>query len=308
MVAQQVREALEQAGHEAEAISACDDVCGLCRDLERASPELVFNLLEEFGGKENGNIGVCAVLDLLGLRYTGSGPGESYLGQDKAVAKRMLAFENIQYPKFALFSQDQGLETGGNLRMPLFVKPAALDASLGIGEKSLVHNARGLMERVLAVHQECNDDALAEEFIEGREFYVGVLGNAEPIALPVIEADFSGLPAGKPKIYDRKAKWEPGTPEHRGTTTKVAEVEPELAARLQKVAVDAYRALRVRDYGRVDLRLSNSGEIYVLEVNASCYLEKSDEFATAAKAAGISYVDLIRRIVELAVQRYEARS
>jgi D-alanine-D-alanine ligase len=280
----------------------------LCEALERAHPELVFNLLEEFGGKESGNIGVCALLDLLNLPYTGSGPGESYLMQDKALAKRMLAFDNIAYPKFALFSQDQGLETGGNLRMPLFVKPAALDGSLGIGEKSLVHSAKELMERVLAVHNECKDDALAEEFIEGREFYVGVLGNAEPIALPVIEADFSGLPKGAPKIYDRKAKWEPGSPEYRGTSTKIAELEPELAARLQKVATDAYRALRVRDYGRVDLRLSESGEIYVLEVNANCYLEKSDEFATAAAAAGISYLDLVRRIVELAVKRYEARS
>jgi len=226
VVAQQVTEALQQAGHEAAPVLACDDVRELCDQLAKAKPELVFNVLEEFGGKENGNIGVCALLDLLGLRYTGSGPGESYLGQDKAVAKRMLAFENIAYPKFALFSQDQGLETGGNLRMPLFVKPAALDASLGIGQKSLVHDAKGLMERVLAVHNDCKDDALAEEYIAGREFYVGVLGNPEPMALPVIEADFSGLPAGAPQIYDRKAKWEPGSAEYRGTSTKVAEISP----------------------------------------------------------------------------------
>src|SRR4051812_23782707 len=121
--------------------------------------------------------------------------------------------------------------------MPLFVKPVALDASIGIGSASLVHDAKELMERVLAVHTECNDSALAEEYIEGRELYVGVLGNAEPQALPPIEADFSGLPAGAPKVYDRKAKWEPGSAEFNGTRTGLAQLSDEFRARVQKTAV-----------------------------------------------------------------------
>jgi D-alanine-D-alanine ligase len=181
--------------------------------------------------------------------------------------------------------------------MPLFVKPLRSDASLGIGGKSLVHDAVALMERVTAIRKELNDSALAEEYIEGREFYVGVLGNSQPKALPPVEVDFTGFPEGAPKVLDSKAKF-------KGTKSVLANLPDELRARLQKVAVDAYRALRVRDYGRVDLRLTDTGDIYVLEVNASCYLERSSEFAMSAAAAGIDFPKLIARIVELALERY----
>jgi D-alanine-D-alanine ligase len=187
--------------------------------------------------------------------------------------------------------------------MPLFVKPVAMDASIGVGRRSLVRDAGELMKQVVAIHQEFGDDALVEEYIEGREFYVGVLGNHDAQALPPIEADFSGLPDGAPRIYDQNAKWEPDSKEYRGTTTAIAEIPDELRARLHKVSLDAYRALRVKDYGRVDLRVTDAGEIYVLEVNASCYLEARDEFARAAAAAGIDHDALIARIVALALAR-----
>ncbi len=144
------------------------------------------------------------------MRYTGGGPGELYLRQDKGLAKKVLAFEKILYPDFAVFSQDADLETGGNLRMPLFVKPLSADASIGIGGDSLVRDATSLMKRVVDIHEKVNDSALVEEYIEGREFYVGVLGNREPVAFPPIEMDFSGLPEGMPRVLDSKAKWDAG--------------------------------------------------------------------------------------------------
>ncbi len=204
-----------------------------------------------------------------------------------------------------MFARDTDFETGGNLRMPLFVKPLRSDASLGIGGKSLVHDAVALMERVTAIHKELDDSALAEEFIDGREFYVGVLGNSQPKALPPIEIDFTGLPEGVPKVMDSKAKWDERSKEYKGTQSVLAQLPDELRARLQKVAVDAYRALRVRDYGRVDLRLTDTGDIYVLEVNASCYLDKESEFAMAAAAGGLDYLRLIERIVDLALARHK---
>jgi D-alanine-D-alanine ligase len=238
--------------------------------------------------------------------YTGCGPGEYYLGQDKALAKKLLAFEGIQFPKFAVFHKDKDFETGGNLRMPLFVKPVAQDASIGIGEKSLVSDSTELMKRVIAIHKECGDAALAEEYIEGRELYVGVLGNnADAQALPPIEVDFSGLPEGSPKVYSSKAKWDKKSKEYQGTKPVLAELPDELRARVQKIALDAYRALRVRDYGRVDLRLAETGEIYVLEVNASCYLEKNDEFTMAAVAAGMSHEQVVEKIVQTARARHK---
>jgi D-alanine-D-alanine ligase len=304
-VVPQVARTLRNLGHRVSVLGAHGDVKRLIAGLSRRRPELVFNLMEMFGDNVFGDIPVTGLLDLLGLRYTGSGPGELYLSQDKGLTKKLLAFDGILYPRFAVFSKQQGsFETGGNLRMPLFVKPLRSDSSLGIGGKSLVHDAVALMERVTAIRKELNDSALAEEYIEGREFYVGVLGNAQPKALPPVEVDFTGFPEGVPKVLDSKAKWDEGSKEYKGTKSVLANLPDELRARLQKVAVDAFRALRVRDYGRVDLRLTDTGDIYVLEVNASCYLERSSEFAMAAGAAGLDYPRLIERIVNLTLERY----
>jgi D-alanine-D-alanine ligase len=302
-VVPQVARTLRKLGHRVSVLGVHGDVKRLITGLSRRRPDLVFNLMEMFGDNVFGDIPVTGLLELLGLDYTGSGPGELYLSQDKGLTKKLLAFEDILYPRFAVFSRDTAFETGGNLRMPLFVKPLRSDASLGIGGKSLVQDWSGLMERVNAIRREVDDAALAEEFIDGREFYVGVIGNSQPKALPPVEIDFTGFPEGVPKVMDSKAKWDERSKEYKGTRSVLAQLPDELRARLQKVAVDAYRALRVRDYGRVDLRLTDTGDIYVLEVNASCYLEKNSEFAMAANAAGLDYLRLIERIVDLAVAR-----
>lgn len=303
----QVEAALQQSGHTVSVLGIYNDLHGLIDGVRQDRPDLVFNLMEMFGDDVCADIAVAGVLDLLRIPYTGCGPGELYLAQDKALGKKLLAFDGILYPKYAVFSRNADFETGVNLRMPLFVKPCRMDASIGVDAKALVHDAQTLMKRVVTIHEECNDSALAEEYIEGREFYCGIIGNMEPQALPLIEADFSGLPEGAPHVLDAKAKWETDTPEYKGTKSVLAEVPDELRARLQKVSLDAYRALRVRDYGRVDLRLAETGEIYVLEVNASCYLEKASEFAMAAEAAGIDYPALVNQIADLAIARYKTR-
>jgi D-alanine-D-alanine ligase len=304
-VVRQVATALRANGHKPTVLSVHDDVDKLIAGLRDSSPDLVFNLLEMFGQNLLGDVGVLGLMDLMGLCYTGCGPGEAYLQQDKGLAKKLLAFDQIRYPDFAVFAADSTLETGGNLHMPLFVKPLRADASIGIDGGSLVHTSTDLMKRVVYIHEELHDSALAEEYIEGREFYVGVLGNQDPIALPAIEMDFSRLHPSKPRIADAKAKWEKGTAEYRGTRSVLADIPQELVAKLNQAAIGAYRALRVRDYGRVDFRVTESGDAYVIEVNASCYLERSSEFAVAAKAAGIEYAELIDRIARLAVERHE---
>src|SRR5262249_18399659 len=158
-------------------------------------------------------------------------------------------------------------------------KPARMDASIGIDEDSLVRDATTLMKRVIAIHEETGDAALAEEYIDGREINVAILGNRDPLILPPIEIDFSGFPEGKLRILDANAKSDTETAEYRGSKAVIAQLPDDLAARLKKTALIAYRALRVRDYGRVDLRLAETGEIYVLEVNAGCYLEEDGELA-----------------------------
>lgn len=304
VVVDQVAAALRRNKHRASIFGVHDDLRKLVSGLSRRRTDLIFHLLESFGDNTAGDVAVAGVLELLRLRYTGGGPGDLYLPQDKGLAKKVFAFEGILYPQFAVFSQDSDFEAAGRLHMPLFVKPLTADASIGIDGDALVRDAPSLMKRVLAIHDKVGDSALVEEYIEGREFYVGILGNREPIALPPIEMDFSGMPPGMPRILGAKAKWKKSSPEYKGTKAVLAEVPDELRARLQKAALDAYRALRVRDYGRVDLRLTETGEIYVIEVNASCYLEENSEFAVAAKAAGIEFPELIQRIVELALERY----
>jgi D-alanine-D-alanine ligase len=301
----QVADALRACGHDVSTLAIHDDVTALVSGLKRSRPELVFNLVESFGDDQVGGLmGVAGVLDLLRVCYTGGGPGEIYLQEDKALAKKLLAYEDVLYPHFATFAPGADFETGGKLRMPLFVKPLRNDASMGIDARtSLVRSASDLLERVLAIQRDFQDAALAEEYIEGREFYVGVLGNDERIAFPPIEMDFSGLPDGAPHVLDARAKFDESSAEYRGTRPVIADVPDELKARLQKVALDACRALRVRDYGRVDLRLTDAGEIYVIEVNASCYLERDGEFAMAARAAGLEYPALIQRIADLAFER-----
>ena len=307
-VVMQVVRALRRQGHQVAILGVHADVKRVLAGLQRRRPDLVFNLVEMFAENMFGDIAMEGLLDLLGLKYTGCGPGESYLTQDKALSKKLLAFHGILYPRFAVFARDADFETGGNLRMPLFVKPLRTDASIGIRRNSLVTDMKSLMRRVATIHDELNDSALAEEYIEGREFYVGVLGNYDPIALPPIELDFSGLPEGMPHVLDSKAKWDENSAEYKGTKAVLADLPDELRAKLQKVSVDAYRALRVHGYGRVDLRLTDTGDIYVLEVNASCYLARDSEFAMAAAAAGIPYPALIQRIVDLATDRYRRGS
>lgn len=303
IVVDQVAAALRKSGHRVSILGVHNDLKKLVSGFSRRKPDLVFNLLESFGENLGGDVAVAGVLDLLGLRYTGGGPGELYLRQDKGLAKKVFAFEGILYPHYAVFSQNADFETAGKLRMPLFVKPLTADASIGIDGDSLVRDSTSLMKRVIAIHEKVKDSALVEEYIEGREFYVGVLGNREPLAFPPIEMDFSGLPEGLPHILGSKAKWSKNSVEYKGTKSVLADVPDELRAKLQKAALDAYRALRVRDYGRVDLRLTETGDIYVIEVNANCYLEQSGEFAMAGAAAGIEYPELVGRIVELAQER-----
>lgn len=300
-----IQEALTALKHDVSVLGIHGDINGLISGLEKLKPELVFNLMEMFGKNWQGDVGVAGLLQLMEYKFTGGGPGEFYLRQDKGLAKKILAFEQIATPNFAVFNENAGFETGGNLRMPLFVKPLRADSSQGIDAGSLVHDTTELMQRVKMINEKIKDSALAEEYIEGREFYVGVLGNQDSVALPPIEMDFSGLPKGVPRIMDHKAKWVKKSKAYQGTKPVVADIPDELRAKLHKVSLAACRSLRTLDYARVDLRVAETGDVYVLEVNSSCDLDKNGEFAMAAVAGGLDYKALIGRIVEVALKRYK---
>jgi len=301
----QVAAALRRKGHQVSILGVHASLSKLLSGLRRRRPDLIFNLLETFGRNELGASGLAGLLALLGIPSTGGGPGEIYIQQDKALAKKLLAFEKLRYPDFMVFAPDADLETGSKLRFPLLVKPLRMEASIVANGNSLVRNVQDLLRRIRQIHADVNDAVLVEEYLEGREIHIGIVGNHDPVVLPPVEPDFSQLRNGELDIVDAAPKWQENSKRYKGTHPVVAQFPDELCARLQEVALEAYRALRLRDYGRVDLRLAKDGEIYVIEVKASCYLEKSSEFVTAAAAAGLDYVSLINKIAELAVERQE---
>jgi D-alanine-D-alanine ligase len=304
----QLDSALRASGHTCQRLAVDDAVQPLIDSLTKETPDLVFNLAESFRGKSALESNVAALLNLLDLRYTGSSPAGLILAGDKVLTKKVLAFHGIQSAKFATVYRGQ-VDWAGDINFPLLVKPPQEDASLGITQKSIVNNVKELLDVMGGTQQEYQSPVLVEEFIEGREFYVGVLGNSKVEALPLIELDFSNFPAELPKIASWEAKWgdagdEKGA-EFEGTKaifpTDIAE---DLAKKIQQVAIDSFQALRLRDYARIDLRVTATGEVYVIEANPNCYLEQKSEFARAAEKSGLDYTALIGRIVELASARY----
>jgi D-alanine-D-alanine ligase len=308
----QIEETLRGLGHDPTRVGVAADVEALIHALRAADPAIVLNLAESFDGKSALESNVAALLNLLGLRYTGSSPAGLLMAGDKSLTKQVLGFQKLLTPQFATVFRG-ALDHVGDLTFLLIVKPPQEDASLGITSKTVVRDIKELFGTMDALQREFQSPVLVEEFVEGREDYVGVLGNVSPQALPVIELDFSAFPADRPKVASFEAKWgEGGTGEsgERGAEfagTKSIFPTDLLAAlgeRMQAVAVDAFNALRLRDYGRVDLRVTADERIYVIEVNPNCYLERSGECARAAAEAGIAHDALLARILELAQARY----
>ena len=311
-VLEQIEAAVRDLGHDTARVAVAGEVEPVIAALRAADPALVFNLAESFDGKSALESNVAALLNLIGLRYTGSSPAGLLMAGDKSLTKMVLGFQKILTPQFATSFRGA---TGhvGDLQFPLIVKPPQEDASLGITSKSVVRDVKELLGTMDSLQREFQSPVLVEEFIDGREFYVGVLGNVDPQALPVMELDFSAFPADRPKVASYEAKWgEGGTggtaetgDEFAGTKSVFpTDLSPELVTRMQQVAVAAFNALRLRDYGRVDLRVTPREEIYVIEVNPNCYLEKSGEFARSAAEGGIEHATLVGRIMELALARY----
>lgn len=302
----QIFDALQALGYKPTRFAVERDVRSLLNGISRGRPDLVFNICETFANKNTFEVNVAAFLELLDVPFTGSGATGMLLAQDKAVAKKLFTYARVPCPDFLVFQPQSGaLDLGGQqMHFPLFVKPLRADASIGIDSASLVQNVEQLFERVRYLHG-LGEGALAEEYIDGRELYVGVLGGARPTPLPVVEAQFRGaFPKGRPRIMDRNAKFEKDSPEFKGTRSVVAtRVSNELRQRLQDLAVDAFSALQLRDYARVDFRVDKNGAPFVLEVNPNPYLEQNGEFAMAAKAAGIEYTQLIEQILKLAGER-----
>lgn len=307
-VVDQIANALIEGGHKISLLGVDNNLRELIDGLEKQKPDLVFNLCETFDDDYYGEMYVASVLSMLKIRFTGTSPAGMAFRQDKAVTKKLLAFYDVPCPQYATFAPGN-LEFAGKMRFPLFVKPMRGDASSGVGESSLVTDYAGLVKRIDYIHKELHETALVEEYIDGREFFVGVLGNDPPEPLPLVELDYSKLPNGKPKIYSEKAKFDEESEEFNLINYGVAtNVTPEIANSIIKAGVKAAQALQIYDYARVDIRLSQDGIPYVVEVNANPYLERTAELPVAALQAGMGYTTLINKIVEIAWDRWEKQA
>ena len=294
-----VVEYLRKSGHEVRALGLGDNLTDLRSAIMEWKPDVAFNLLEEFQGIVSYDQHVVAFLELMRQPYTGCNPRGLMISRDKALSKQILAYHRIPTPRFAVLRRGQRYRVPAKLKFPLFVKSVSEDGSLGISQASVVHDVDRLKDRIQFIHDQTRSDALVEEYIEGREFYVGVMGNQRLQTYPVWELDFGTLPelAG---IATRKVKWDRAYQRKHGIHTAAAQVLPDgMAGYFDKLTKRIYRSLSLSGYARIDFRMRPDGSVFVLEANANPNLSLGEDFAQSAKATGVDYGDLLGRIMRL---------
>lgn len=293
---------LRSMGHDVRPLGLWDDLGKLRKAIDEFQPHVCFNLMEEFHGVSLYDQHVVSYLELLRQPYTGYNPRGLLLARDKALSKQILQYHRILTPKFAVYPMRRAVRPAKRLAYPLLVKSVSEEASLGISQASVVSNDEKLKDRVAFIHEHVKTDALVEEYIDGRELYVGVLGNQRLRALPIWELHFTKSNDSVPLIATAKVKWDYAYQQKIGVETKAALDLPEgLGNAIVKQCLRTYRSLSLTGYARVDLRLDSQGRAFVLEANPNPNLSYGEDFAESAEAAGLSYHGLLQRILNLAI-------
>lgn len=301
----QVSRALRELGHRVRVVGVADDVGSIMKAFEEHRPGLVFNLTEQFADSRQFDTNVAGLMEMMKIPFTGTGSTGLMLCRDKGLCKEMLAFRRVRVPGFVTLAPGKGLRVPGKLRFPMIVKPTLEDGSDGISMSSVVNNAEELEARARFVHEHWKQVAIAEEYVEGREVYIGIVGNERLKVLPPRGVDFGELGKEHPLVATAKVKHDADYREKWKIRYGAAELSKEESGRVGRVSRRIYRLLRMKDYGRIDLRITAGGEIVFLEANPNPDIGRNEEVAEAAEAAGIKYTALIDRIVRLAMKRYE---
>jgi D-alanine-D-alanine ligase len=298
---------LKDLGHDVRVVGVLDSLTELRTVMTEWRPDIAFNLLEEFDGIVTYDQHVVAFLELSRQRYTGCNPRGLLLSRDKPLSKQLLSYHRIPTPQFTVFRRGARLHVPRKLRYPLFVKSATEDASLGISQASIVDDLARLRERVGFIHDQVGSDALVEEYIDGREIYIGVLGNDRLTRFPPWELSFGSLPEGQAPIATRKIKWDKRYQQKHGIATQAAsDLDPAVVVRLDQLARRIYRVLGLSGYARMDFRVRPDGSVFVLEANANPNLAQGEDLAQSVLAAGTGYDELLTRILQLGL-RYQAQ-
>jgi len=292
-----VKRAVETLGHQFIAVGLSNDLSTLRGAIDAHKPDIVFNLAEDFGGISHFDQHVVSFLELLRQPYTGCNPRGLTIARDKALTKKILAYDGLKVPEFAIFPMRRATKRPPTLGFPLIVKSLTEEGSIGISGASVVYDDVKLQERVEYIHRTAGSAALAEQFIEGREIYVGMMGNERVTVLPPWEFFVENRKEGVPLIATGRGKWDPGYQDQAGVMTGPAEINEKLATKLEKLSREIYRLLGLSGYARLDFRVTASEDAYLIEANPNPQIAADEDFASSAEHAGIAYPDLIDRII-----------
>lgn len=292
--------ALTRLGHKVSIIGAYDDVNVITHGIRKFKPDVVFNLMEHFNGRNEYDRNIPALLELMGVRYTGANPTAFMLSGNKSLAKQLLMHHRVHTPQFVVARFKRSFTRPKTVAFPILVKPLRTDASYGISQASFVESDIDLNTRIKFIHDTFSQDALVEEYVEGRELYASIVGHQKLSLFPVREICFSEVPEDEPKIATYKAKWDEAYRKKWGIKNRFANpISADAMEALTSTCKRAYQILENRGYARIDLRLTPKNEVVIIEVNPNPFLADGEDFAESAKKSGLTYDELIQRIVNI---------
>lgn len=292
--------ALQELGHETQYLAIFDNLELLRQKLDAFQPDIVFNLADQFRNNRAFDQNIVSLMEMQGIPFTGCGSVPLTLCKHKGISKKILGYHRIHVPGFVMIPRGRKRMQTRGLKFPLLVKPLKEESSLGISQASLVQNDEQLAERVRFIHEKFDSDVIAEEYIDGRELYVSVLGATRLQVFPIRELVFREVPTDEPKIATYKAKWDDEYRKRWGLENQFAEgIDPLLVRKIEHTCKRIYHLLTIDGYARLDLRLTPTGELYFIEANPNPMLAADEDFSQSAARAGISFPQLIQRIVRL---------
>lgn len=295
-----VLDALRELGHTTEHLAIFDDLDLLQQKLQSFEPDVIFNLADQFKNNRAFDQNIVSFLAMRGVPFTGCGSTGLTLCKHKAISKKILSYHRIHTPEFVTIARGKRVARPARLKFPILVKPLKEEASLGISQASFVETDEQFKERVQFIHEKYDNDVIAEEYIEGRELYVSLTGNHRLQAFPIRELVFKEVPPDEPKIATYKAKWDEEYRKRWGLQNRFAEeLDAAVVARIEQVCKRIYHLLTIDGYARLDLRLNSRNEVHFIEANPNPMLAADEDFAQSALKAGLSYPQLIERIIRL---------
>jgi D-alanine-D-alanine ligase len=293
-----VMAALGALGYTAEHLAIFDDLDLVRQKLENFAPDVLFNLVEQFKNNPGFDQNIVSLLEMQGVPFTGCGATGLTLCKHKGISKKILSYHRIHVPNFVVISRGQRIARPKQLKFPILVKPVKEEASYGISQASFVETDEEFRERVAFIHEKHDADVIAEEYIEGRELYVSLMGNLRLSVFPIRELIFREVPPDEPKIATYRAKWDEEYRKRWGLQNRFAQgLDPALVAHIEQTCKRIYRLLTIDGYARIDLRLTAANEVYFIEANPNPHLAEDEDFALSADKAGLPYPQLIDRII-----------